>query len=368
MVKAPMANAAVSEPTMAKVAVTQITMMKPVMPELSAVRNELMVIEECPAAMPVIAPMAPAPTESAKISKSESNTERQSDAAQKNSRHRIPAWVGHDRSAIYKPRIIGRHVNRFRISRLDNDCVSLRRYSLLFIAIQVPSLLSVLTHLLNSIGHVLRIVRICLAQRRTPRQILVHVLEHGRKLRQRLYARIPILFVYFFGQVFAFEVRMPLHPAICLDDLRWIRRSRKNLSNKRIRIQRNRRHQLLQLFRRRFAGRSRRLLVGLASRTVGLHRHSELHQQTAEQHSQNLFRQFHHGNSPVLTTTFCIPESRGPPSLLDRISLRPAKSPCLRLSFTARRGMAARMIATDTNSRRTIVHAPTYLERLEGSA
>src|SRR5712672_148329 len=150
---------------------------------------------------------------------------------------------------------------------------------------------------------------------------------------------------------------MPLHPPIRLDDLRWIRRSRKNLSNKRIWIQRNRRHQLLQLFRRRFAGRSRRLLVGLASRTVGLHRHSELHEQTAEQYSQNVFLQFHHGNSPVLTTTFCIPESRGPRSLRDQISLRPAKSPCLWLSFTTRRGMAAKMIATNTNSRRTIVHA-----------
>src|SRR6266436_2954849 len=179
MVKAPMANVAVIESSMVKVAVIEITVMESVVAKLSAVRNELVVIEECPAAMPVVAPMAPAPAESAEISESKSNTERQSDAAPKNSRHRIPARVGHDRSAIYKPRIIGRHVNRFRISRLDNDCVSLRRYSLLFIAIQVPSLLSVLTHLLNSIGHVLRVVGVGLAQRRTPRQILVHVLEHG---------------------------------------------------------------------------------------------------------------------------------------------------------------------------------------------
>src|SRR3981189_1210044 len=45
---APMANVAVIESATVKVAVTQITMMKPVMPELSAVRHELMVIEECP--------------------------------------------------------------------------------------------------------------------------------------------------------------------------------------------------------------------------------------------------------------------------------------------------------------------------------
>src|SRR5712675_3031946 len=199
MVKAPVANAAVSEPTVAKVAVTQITMMEPVMPELSAVRYELAVIERCPAAMPVVAPMAPAPAKSPEISGSKSNTERQPDAAPKNSRYRIPAWVGHDRSAIYKPRIIGRHVNRFRISRLDNDCVSLRCYLLLFIATQMSGVLSVSAHLLNSIGHVLRVVGVGLAQRRTPRQILVHVLEHGRKLRERLYAWIPVLFVYFFG-------------------------------------------------------------------------------------------------------------------------------------------------------------------------
>src|SRR5258708_9117841 len=102
--------------------------------------------------MTVVAPTAPAPAKSAEISESKSNTERQSDAAPKNSRHRIPPWEGHDRSAIYKPRIIGRHVNRFRISRLDNDCVSFRRYSLLFISIHVPTLLCLLPSLLTVIG------------------------------------------------------------------------------------------------------------------------------------------------------------------------------------------------------------------------
>src|SRR5882762_6706729 len=128
MVKAPMANVAVIESAMVKVAVIEITVMESVVAKLSAVRNELVMVEECPAAMPVVSPMAPAPPKSAEISKSESNTERESDAAPKNSRHRIPAWVGDDRSAIHKPRIIGRYINRFRISRFDDDCVSLRRY------------------------------------------------------------------------------------------------------------------------------------------------------------------------------------------------------------------------------------------------
>src|SRR5229473_2076284 len=89
---------------------------------------------------------------------------------------------------------------------------------------------------------------------------------------------------------------MPLHPAIRLDNLGWIRRSRKNLSYQRVRVQRNRRHQLLQFFGRRVAGRSRRLFVGLVLRTVGLRSRGELHQQTAEQRGQNLFHQFNlHG-------------------------------------------------------------------------
>src|SRR5712672_3100027 len=175
------ANAAVSELTMAKVAVTQITMLEPVMPELSAVRHKLVVVEGCPAAMPVISPMAPAPAKSAEISESESNTERQSDAAPKNSRRLIPSGIDRYRPPVNQPRIIGRHVDHLRIGRFNNDCVSLCSDPLLLAAIQVPSLLSVSAHLLNSIGHILRIVRIRLAQRRTPRQILVHVLEHGRK-------------------------------------------------------------------------------------------------------------------------------------------------------------------------------------------
>src|SRR5882762_2866702 len=199
MVKAPMANVAVIESAMVKVAVIEITVMESVVAKLSAVRNELMVVEECPAAMPVVAPMAPAPAKSAKISKSKSNAERQSDATPKNSRRLIPSGIDRYRPPVNQPRIIGRHVDHLRIGRFNNDCVSLCSDPLLLAAIQVPSLLSVLTHLLNSVGHILRIVRIRLAQCRTPGQIFVHVLQHGWKLRQRLYTRIPILFVHFFG-------------------------------------------------------------------------------------------------------------------------------------------------------------------------
>src|SRR6267154_1156751 len=102
--------------------------------------------------------------EPAKISKSKSNAERQSDATPKNSRRLIPSGIDRYRPPVNQPRIIGRHVDHLRIGRFNNDCVSLCSDPLLLAAIQVPSLLSVLTHLLNSVGHILWIVRIRLAQ------------------------------------------------------------------------------------------------------------------------------------------------------------------------------------------------------------
>src|SRR6266853_2579018 len=164
MVKAPMANVAVIESAMAEVAVIEITVMESVMAEFSAVRNELVMVEECPPAMPVISPMAPAPSKSAEVPKSKSNAERQSDAAPKNSRRLIPSGIDRYRPPVNQPRIIGRHVDHLPIGRFNTDCVSLCHDPLLLAAIQVPGLLSVLTHLLNSVGHILRIVRIRLAQ------------------------------------------------------------------------------------------------------------------------------------------------------------------------------------------------------------
>src|SRR5712664_3847818 len=116
------------------------------------------------AAMPVISPVMPAPPKSSEVPDSKSNTERESDAAPKNPGHRIPAWIGNDRRTVHQPRIIGWHVDHLRAGRFDNDCVSLRRYLLLFVAVQMAGLASLLTHLLDGIRHILRLVGIRLAQ------------------------------------------------------------------------------------------------------------------------------------------------------------------------------------------------------------
>src|SRR6267142_6361019 len=151
----------------------------------------------------------------------------------------------------------------------------------------MPGLTSLLTQGLHGIGHILRLVYVCIAKRRRPRQVLVHVFKNRRELRQGLYARIPVLFVDFFGELVTLEIGMTLHPALRLDNLSWIRGSGENLRNERVRVQGDRRDKLLQFLRGLFRRRSLRL-AGLARRTVGAGLRCELHKQTAEKYGQNL--------------------------------------------------------------------------------
>src|ERR1700730_16511782 len=55
-------------------------------------------------------------------------------------------------------------VKVFFRNRFDNDCASLRRYPFLFIAVQMTGFLSLLTHLLDSTGHIFWPVGIRLTQ------------------------------------------------------------------------------------------------------------------------------------------------------------------------------------------------------------
>ena len=149
---------------MGKVTVIEITMIESAVTKVSAVRHERVMVEECSTVMPVVAPVAPSPPKASEVPDSKSKAERESDAAPKNPGHRIPAGVRDDWRAIHQPRIIGRHVDNLRISRLDGDCASLRSYLFLFVAAQVTGFLGLLTHLLDGIGHIFRLVGIRLTQ------------------------------------------------------------------------------------------------------------------------------------------------------------------------------------------------------------
>ena len=115
--------------------------------------------------VPIIIPVMPAPPKSSKEADAEADSESNPRSGQEKPRHGIPAGIGDDRLAIYEPGIVGRHIDHFRIGRLNDDCVALGRYFLLFIAAQVASLVSLLTHRLNSIRDILLLVGIGVAKR-----------------------------------------------------------------------------------------------------------------------------------------------------------------------------------------------------------
>jgi hypothetical protein len=143
----------------------------------SAVGNIGVVVVDHPMVMPVPSPVVPSPTKSSKESDPESRAEVKPWAIEKDSGHWIPTWVGDDGIAVHKPRIIGGNVDHIRISRFDDDRVALSRDLLLVTAAQMASFPGLLAHFLNGIHYVLLLVGVCVAKRRSPGKILVHVLK-----------------------------------------------------------------------------------------------------------------------------------------------------------------------------------------------
>src|SRR5712692_4673016 len=158
-------TSAVRSSSVERVAVVEVAVVEVVaIDDRSAVGDIGVVVVNHRSAMPVVFPVIPAPPKSSEESDSKSNTEGDCRASKKDSRHRNPARVGDGRCPVHEPRIIGRHVDHIRVGRLDDDRVALSRYLLLFVAIQLASLPSLLTHRLDGIRHILLLVCICVAK------------------------------------------------------------------------------------------------------------------------------------------------------------------------------------------------------------
>ena len=156
-------SASVERVAVVEVAVVEITaaVVKVVaIDDGSAVGDVGVVVVDHAMAMPVASPVMPAPTIPPEETDAEPDSKSNPHSSQEDPRHGVPAWICHDRVAIREPGIIGRHVDHLRIGRFNDDCVALRCYLLLFIAIQVAGLVSLLTHRLDGIRHVLLLVGI----------------------------------------------------------------------------------------------------------------------------------------------------------------------------------------------------------------
>ena len=214
--------------------------------------------------MPIGSPVAPPPAKASVQANPDSQTKIDTGAIVVGSRHSDPARIERQRFSVYVPGIVFRHVNDLRIRRRDRDRLSLVGHGLLRRAVQVAGLLRPVAHDLNGIEHTLRFVHVSLAERGGPGKILVHRRKHSRKLRERLYARIPWLRIYGLGECLPFQFSMLLYPAFRFHDLRGITRARNHLRDQRVRVESNRRDQLIQ-----FVGRG---LCDLSCSVGGLQR------------------------------------------------------------------------------------------------
>src|SRR6266852_9994361 len=172
-------SASVERVAMVEVAAIEVAVVEVVaIDDRSAVRDVGVVVVNHPMAMPVASPVMPAPPKSTEESESEPDSKSNPCSGQEDPRYGIPAWICDDWLPIREPGIIGRYIDDLRIGRFDDDCVPLRRYLLLFIAIEVAGLVSLLAHCLDGICHILLLVGVCVAKRRSPREVLVHVFKN----------------------------------------------------------------------------------------------------------------------------------------------------------------------------------------------
>jgi hypothetical protein len=129
---------------------------------------------------------------------------------------------------------------------------------LLRAGLKISCALSLRAHALNCIHHIRLLCQECVSQIRRPLDIARHALYYVWKLYQSLDAWVPRLFCHRVRQPFAFQILVPIHPLLQLDDLEWISRSSQRLCQKWIRIKGDRRDQRIQFTTRKL----RRLLRG----------------------------------------------------------------------------------------------------------
>src|SRR5580693_7259986 len=148
--------ASVERVAMVEVAVIEVVVAEIVpIDDRPAVGDVGVVVVDHPMAMPVAPPVVPAPSVSSEETDAEPDSETNPHSSHEDPRLGIPAWIRDNRPTVHEPGIVGRHVDHFRVDRFDDEGVPLGRYFLLVIAIEVAGIVSLLTHGLDGVCHIL---------------------------------------------------------------------------------------------------------------------------------------------------------------------------------------------------------------------
>jgi hypothetical protein len=103
-------------------------------------------------------------------------------------------------------------------------------HRLLGAGLKISRALSLRAHALDCVHHVRLLRQECVPQIRRPLDIADHALQHVWKRHHSLYAWVPRLFCHGVRQRFVFQIFVPIHPLLKLDELKWISGSSQRLS------------------------------------------------------------------------------------------------------------------------------------------
>jgi hypothetical protein len=173
-------------------------------------------------------------------------TQRKSGRAPRQPHAGVVPWIGiriirvsWRRGPVDHRRIVRRYVHYVLLSRLHHNHLFATFHRpgldcLLRARLQISRALSLSSHPLDRLHHIGLLRQKRVAQIGRPLDIPGQSLDNVRSCRQRLHAWVPCLFGDGVRQCLVFQVFIPIHPLLKLNDLQRIRRSGQRLRKQRI--------------------------------------------------------------------------------------------------------------------------------------